>query len=95
MSRYETDKVLWEICRDQAVADAFTLAPHAFLASRALEPPERDALAERDVRALVGGGAHPFLVYNFALRLEGRFSIPFAVRYVSALQGVETGDITT
>lgn len=95
MSRYETDKVLWDVYRDAAIARDFTADPHAFLDGRDLTAGERAALAARDVRALMAGGAHPFLVYNFALRLEGAFSIPFVVAYVRRLDGLTLGDITT
>jgi protocatechuate 4,5-dioxygenase alpha chain len=95
VSRYEVNKVLWQVYRDPATARAFTTGPHTVLDGRDLTADERTALAEHDVRALVAGGAHPFLVYNFALRLEGAFSIPFAVAYVKRLEGLSLGDITT
>ncbi|MFJ4840642.1 hypothetical protein [Streptomyces sp. NPDC088746] len=95
MSRYETDKVLWNVYCDPGAAAAFTADPAGFLAGRDLLEGERDALVTRDVRALIVAGAHPFLVYNFALRLAGGFSMPFVMDYVAKLRGLTTGDYTT
>ncbi len=95
MSRYGIDKALWDVYRDAGLAKAFTDDPGGFLADRELTEDERTAFAGRDVRSLFSAGAHPFLLYNFSLRLEGRFSIPFAVGYVQRLQGLRPGDIRT
>ncbi len=95
MTRYAIDKVLWDIYRDRATAETFVADPAAVLTPRDLTAEERDALLRGDLRALLTTGAHPFLLYNFALRLEGHFSIPFTVRYVTQLRGLEVGDITT
>jgi protocatechuate 4,5-dioxygenase alpha chain len=95
MSRYQVNKVLWDVYRDKGLADAFVNDPAGFLAPRDLTGEEGTALLERDVRRLAAVGAHPFLIYNFALRLAGGFSIPFVLDYVRRLQGIELGDITT
>jgi protocatechuate 4,5-dioxygenase alpha chain len=95
LSRYQVDKVLWDVYRDKAIADAFARDPAVVLGHRDLTGEERTALAERDLRGLAVAGAHPFLIYNFALRLAGRFSIPFVLGYVQQLHGLDIGDITT
>ncbi len=95
MSRYEVDKVLWDVYRDASQAAAFTAGPDSFFKDRDLTADERTALAGRDLRRLQSSGAHPFLLYNFALRLEGRFSIPFVIGYVEQLRGLTPTDIRT
>ncbi|GGM94808.1 hypothetical protein GCM10011609_35330 [Lentzea pudingi] len=95
MSRYEVDKALWDVYRDASAAKQYRRDPVGFLAPRDLSDEEREALAARDVRRLVALGSHPFLTYNFALRLAGGFSMPFVQDYVGQLQGLVVGDITT
>jgi hypothetical protein len=95
VNRYAVNKVLFDVYRDAGNADAFTTGPEDFLASYGLTPQEAAALVGRDLRWLVAEGAHPFLVFNFALSLAGGFSLPFCLAYVKELEGLEVGDITT
>lgn len=95
MSRYTVNKVLFDVYSDHETAAAFTSDTDAFLQGRDLEPQERAALADRDVRGLMASGAHPFLIFNFAIQLNGGFSFEFCLDYVGKLQGLSVGDIAT
>lgn len=95
MNRYEVNKALWDVYRDKSVAEQFTSAPEAFFASRDLTSEEQALLAQRKLGELLSAGAHPFLLYNFALRLEGGWSFQFLLDYVDQLRGHELGDIKT
>ena len=93
--RYALDRVLWEVCRGGEALEQFRAAPTEYLAGRGLPEPLRQALIAVDVRTIFLAGAHPFLLYNFALRLEGGFSLPFVGRYLEQLEGLHTGDLVT
>ncbi len=95
MSRYATNRVLWEVAADGDLAQQLQSEPQAALAGRDLTEEERTALAKADVRALFLLGVHPFLLYNFALRLNGGFSLPFMQAYLEQLKGLELGDLET
>lgn len=95
MSRYATSRVMWEITRERELADRFQADPEAVLDVRDLTDVERDALATHDFRALFELGIHPFVLYHFALRLAGGFSMPFMQQYLSQLQGLTVGDLET
>lgn len=95
MSHYATSRVLWEVARDGSLAELLRTDPAAVLDSRDLESKERKALAAGDIRALFELGAHPFLLYHFALRLAGGWSLPFMQDYLGKLQGLSVGDLET
>jgi hypothetical protein len=95
VSRYATNRVLWEVAADRDLAQRLQDDPGAALAGRDLTDRERDALAGADVRSLFQLGVHPFLLYNFALRLNGGFSMEWMASYVEQLKGLEVGDIET
>lgn len=95
MSRYALDKVLWEYAREPAFKAAFDADAAAALAGRELTGPERAALVARDQRAIFSLGAHPFLLYSFAIALAGGWSFQLMHDYVARLEGLELGDIET
>ncbi|MEV7389214.1 hypothetical protein [Streptomyces sp. NPDC091215] len=95
MSRYATSHLMWEVTRDGELAERFRTDPDAVLDGRELTEQERTALAEADVRALFEFGIHPFVLYHFALRLAGSFSMPFVQQYIGRLQGLTIGDLET
>lgn len=95
MTRYAVNRVLWEVARDGAAARSLRDDAAAFLSGRELDEGERRDLAAQDIRALFNRGVHPFLLYNFALRLAGGFSIPFMQSYLAKLEGLKTGDVET
>ena len=95
MSRYETSRVMWEVTRDRELADRFRMDPALVLDGRDLTEAEGTALARRDIRGLFQLGVHPFLLYHFALRLEGGNSMPFMKEYVGKLEGLTVGDLET
>ena len=95
MSRYATHRVLWEVAADGDLAQRLKDDPTLALADRDLTDQESAALAEGDVRGLFELGVHPFLLYTFALRLNGGFTIPFFEAYLEALKGLELGDLET
>jgi Aromatic-ring-opening dioxygenase LigAB, LigA subunit len=95
MSRYATNRVLWEVATDRDLAQRLRDDPQAALAGRDLTDQERVALARTDVRELLQLGVHPFLLYNFALRLNGGFSMEWMTSYLEQLKGVEVADLET
>lgn len=95
MSRYATSVVMWDVTRDGALAEQFRTEPDAVLKDRDLTEEEHAALAAKDVRALFELGIHPFVLYHFALRLAGGFSMPFIQQYLGRLQGLTVGDLET
>ena len=95
MSHYATSRVMWEITRDRELAERFRADPAAVLDGRELDDPERKALAAHDLRALFELGVHPFVLYHFALRLAGGWSMPFMQDYLAQLQGLPVGNLET
>lgn len=95
MTRYALDKVLWDYAREPGFRAAFDADPAAATAGRELSQAEAAALAARDIRAVFSLGAHPFLVYSFAIAMNGGWSFPFMLDYVAKLDGLVPGDIET
>ncbi|MFD7599725.1 hypothetical protein ACFWAN_03870 [Streptomyces mirabilis] len=95
MSRYATSRVMWEITRERELAERFHADPEAVLDGRDLTDVEHKALAANNIRALFELGIHPFVLYHFALRLAGGFSMPFVQQYLAQLQGLTVGDLET
>lgn len=95
MSRYHVNKVLWQVAKQPGAKAAFEADPAAYLRGRELTKPEHEALAGADIRALFQLGAHPFLLYSFALVLAGGFSVAMMEDYVAKLAGLQLLDITT
>jgi hypothetical protein len=95
MSKYATNRVLWEVAADPVLAQQVQEDPDTALAGRDLTGEERAALGRADIRSLFQFGVHPFLLYNFALRLAGGFSMPFVQSYLAQLEGLELGDLDT
>lgn len=96
MSRYAVNKALWQVARDEAAAAAFRESPEAFLAGRPLTEEEHRRLLTRDVGGMFAAGAHPFLLWTFALKLAGGWSPAMMAGYVGALAGIEPPlDIST
>jgi hypothetical protein len=95
MTRYALDKVLWEYGRDQDFRAAFDAGPQAALAGRDLTAAEHAALSAKDIRAAFSLGAHPFLVYSFAIALNRGWSVQLMHDYVAKLEGLQLGDIET
>jgi len=69
MSTYEVDKILREAIMSNDARASLVADPAAFLAGRDLTDRERQALVAGDYPALYAGGAHPFLLNLFAIRL--------------------------
>ena len=95
MTRYALDKVLWEYAREPAFKAAFDADAAAAIAGRELDGGERMALSGKDIRAIFALGAHPFLVYSFAIALNGGWTVQLMLDYVERLNGLELGDIET
>ena len=95
MSRYAASRLMWDITRDRDMAERFRADPAAVLAGRDLTDEEHMALAAGDIRTLFELGTHPFVLYHFALRLAGGWSMPFMQDYVGQLNGLTVGDLET
>jgi protocatechuate 4,5-dioxygenase alpha chain len=95
MTRFALDKFIWTYGRDAEFRAAFDEAPTRLLDEAELDADERRALRDRDIRAIFSLGAHPFLVYSFAIQLNGGWSYQFMLDYVERLKGLELGDIET
>lgn len=95
MTRYAMDKVLWRYGQDSNYRAAFNDNPGVALANEELEDRERAALLAKDVREIFSLGAHPFLVYSFAIQANGGWSFQFMHDYVERLKGLELQNIET
>ena len=95
MSHHAISRVMWEITRDRDLADRFKAEPATVLDGRDLDDDERKALVAADLRALFELGVHPFVLYHFALRLAGGWSVPFMQDYLALLQGLTVGNLET
>jgi hypothetical protein len=95
MTKYATNRVLWEAAANPALAQQIQEDPGTALAGRDLTDEERTALSKADIRGLFQLGVHPFLLYNFALRLAGGFSMQFVQSYLAQLEGLELSDLET
>lgn len=95
MTRYAIDKVLWMYGRDPAYRSHFDADPLSHISGEELNEEERSALAGKDIRAIFSLGAHPFLLYSFAIQVNGGWSFQFMLDYVERLKGLELGDIET
>ena len=95
MTRYAVDKILWTYGRDAEYRARFNENPAAAIAGDELNESERSALVAKDFRAIFSLGAHPFLIYSFAIQLNGGWSFPFMLDYGERLKGLELGDIET
>ena len=95
MTRYALDKVLWTYAREPQFKAAFDADPTATIDGRELSDAERDALTARDARAIFALGAHPFLLYSFAIAANGGWSFDLMKDYVAKLEGLALGDIET
>lgn len=95
MTRYAVDKVLWEVAKNPEIAKVFFTNPDATIKDRELTEQEKSALVSTDLRAIFQLGAHPFLLYSFAIAANGGWSVEFMNTYVEALKGLELGNIET
>ena len=95
MSRYETDKALWQWIREPAMREALRDDPAAYFAERDVTHEERLAIEEGDIRALYTLGAIPFLIYQYAIGRNRGVNLEFLGEYVAKLEGCEPADITT
>jgi hypothetical protein len=67
MSRYHVDKVLFEVTGDPDCRQRFLEDSASYLDGRELEPGERQALIDRDYRALYISGAQPLMLWQFTV----------------------------
>ena len=95
MTRYAIDKVLWRYAREPGFKSAFDENTPAALADFELESNERAALEAKDLRAIFLSGAHPFLLYSFAIAANDGWSFDMMRNYVGKLEGLTPGDIET
>ena len=95
MRHYATSRAMWATTRDRELAERFRADPAAVLDGRDLDDRERAALAAGDIRGLFELGIHPFVLYHFALRLAGGWSVPFMQDYLGRLKGLNVGTLET
>lgn len=95
MTRYALDKVLWTYAREPGFKVLFDADPRAAVSGLELDAAEVAALAARDHRAIFQCGAHPFLLYSFAIAANGGWSVELMKDYVARLDGLAPGDIET
>lgn len=67
MSRYQVDKLLRVIARDEFARAEFLKDAAGFTKNCDLTDQERRALMEKDFRALYALGAHSFLLFAFVM----------------------------
>jgi hypothetical protein len=95
MTRYAVDKVLWKVAKDPEFGAAYFTDPAGSIEGFELETPEYDALQAQNIRALFEVGAHPFLLYSYAIAKNKGWSLQFMQDYVAELDGLTLGDIET
>ncbi len=95
MTRYAVDKVLWKVAKDPDFGAAFFEDSAASIQGYELDTAEYDALIGQNIRAMFQLGAHPFLLYSFAIARNGGWSAEFMREYVDDLKGLTLGDIET
>jgi hypothetical protein len=98
MSRYQVDKLLRETVLDADALARYVAGPAAFLVGRDLAIDERRALVEQDYGALYALGAHPFLLWGWAARvdaLRGGDKEHFRDRYSAAVRAHGYPDFST
>lgn len=95
MSIFAMDSALWGVYTSETNSHVLRTDPHAYLEKFDLTQEEAQAIVEQDFASLLDLGAHPFLMYKMALRLEGGFSIGFLERYLGSLHGHQLRDIVT
>jgi hypothetical protein len=98
VSRYQVDKVLRETVLDAAALERFAAGPAAYLVGRNLSADERRALVEHDYGALYALGAHPFLLWGWAARIDvlrGGDKERFRDRYAAAVRPHSYPDYAT
>ena len=95
MTRYAVDKFLWQYARDADFRSAFEQDSDGTLVEMELDPREREVLMARNLRAIFKLGAHPFLLYSFAIATNGGWSFEMMEDYVRQLEGLKPGDIET
>jgi hypothetical protein len=86
MSRYGVDRAMRGVVMSDAQRDRFLAEPQAFLADYALTEAERVWLAERDYGALYRMGAHPFLLFPWAQRVDRGERSTLMRRYTEAVE---------
>jgi len=67
MSRYQVNKLLRVIARDEFARTEFLKDPVGFTRDADLTDAERKALIERDFRTLYSLGVHSFLLFGFVM----------------------------
>lgn len=92
---YAANRLLWEIAADGDLAETLRSEPDTAFAGRDLTDEERAAFTANDIRGLYLLGVHPFLLFNYALRLNGGFTHPFADAYIEQLKGLDATDLET
>jgi hypothetical protein len=88
------ERVLYELSMNRAAKDQFRADAPTYLAKFALAEPEREMLAQFDVRGLSDMGVNPMLTMGFWMELEGSRSLPtYTIRMRdAALVGASKGD---
>ena len=69
MSRYEVNKILRQVAREESAKEAFLKDAESFLEGRDLTEEERKALLAKDYRTLYALGAHSFVLFGFVMRI--------------------------
>lgn len=95
MSRYMLDKALWRYARENDFRSRWQSDPASVLGDFDLTQEERSALESGGLRNIFQLGAHPFLIYSFAIARNGGWSFELMERYVAELDGLTLGDIET
>lgn len=67
MSRYQVNKILRQVARDDAAKATYLADPEAFLDGCELTDDERKALVATDIRGLYALGVHSFLLFAFVM----------------------------
>lgn len=95
MTKYAVDKILWQVAKQPEFSTRFFTNPEATISKYELDDLERNAIISLELRDIFKLGAHPFLLYSFAIAKNKGWSVEFMRQYVNELKGLELGDIET
>ena len=85
MSLNSVERVFWEFGNDPGRIERFRADPNAYLANYDLEPEERRAIEEVDVKSLAESGVSTLLTLMIWPLLKGPEGMPFS--YLEHMNG--------
>lgn len=95
MTKYAVNKILWQVAKEPGFGECFFEDPEQTIKDYELNDVERSSIISTDLRNIFQLGAHPFLLYSFAIAKNKGWSVQFMSEYVKELKGLGLGNIET